>query len=471
MPIPESSAKKVVLVNLGARRELMLPLITLLQNAVSLRLEDVSSSASVESWSTYLANAGPPDLIFICFAREGRRRVDVIKKIIQGTLPQTAILFVRALGNREEENDLFYWDGLAFNEERPGPDEDILTRRQLLLPLMSENLAPWPHGETVRLKQFIGRSSALVKLTQIIPKVARSDASVMISGETGTGKELVAQAIHSLSIRSQKPFVAVNCGAIPSELVENELFGHEAGAFTGASSSSVGVVRDAEGGILFLDEVDCLPLSSQAKLLRFLQEKEYRPLGARKTLRADVRVVSASSAKFNQLIEAGSFRRDLFYRLHVVLLLVPSLRERKEDIPLLARHLVEKYAKKNNLALKPLSAEAIIKLMDYRWPGNIRELENVIERSVIFSERARVDACDIELPKTSERLAEDSFKTAKAKAVKEFETEYLQKLLVLNEGNVAKAAKAAGKHRRAFFELLHKHHINVRHLNRPEDEA
>jgi two-component system response regulator GlrR len=312
------------------------------------------------------------------------------------------------------------------------------------------------------LKQMVGQSPKLLKLTKMVAKVARCDASVLISGETGTGKEIVAQAIHALSQRKNKPFVPVNCGAIPPDLMENELFGHEPGAFTGALSSSAGVIHDAEGGTLFLDEIDSLPLQSQVKLLRFLQEKEYRPLGSRRTVHANVRVISASNANFDKGVRSGMFRADLYYRLQVMPLFIPSLRERKEDIPILARHLVAKYSAENNLSPMPLSSQALHKLISYSWPGNVRELENVLERAVILSESSCIDAGDIDLPVIQEAVDQGSFKTLKAKAVKEFETEYLQKLLVLNEGNVAKAAQAAGKHRRAFLELLHKHRIDVR---------
>jgi two-component system response regulator GlrR len=291
--------------------------------------------------------------------------------------------------------------------------------------------------------------------------VAHCDASVLIGGETGTGKEMVARAVHYLSLRNGKPFVPVNCGAIPADLVENELFGHEAGAFTGASSSSTGMIRDAEGGVIFLDEIDSLPLASQVKLLRFLQEKEYRPLGSRKTLRADVRVISASNANFEEAIRNGKFRSDLYYRLHVVPLAVPALRERKEDIPLLARHLLAKYSKEYDLPLKSLSNEALRKLILYGWPGNVRELENVIEHALILSEQPCIMANDIDLPSAQQEAVRDSFKTLKAKAIADFETHYIQDVLFASNGNIAQAAKAAKKHRRAFWELIQKHRINV----------
>src|SRR5207249_2674934 len=198
--------------------------------------------------------------------------------------------------------------------------------------------------EKLGLQQFLGESAAFVNELKKIPAIARHGASVLISGETGTGKEMFARAVHYLSPRSGKPFVAVNCGAIPVELMENELFGHATGAFTGASSTTAGLVREADGGTLFLDEIDALPLPAQVKLLRFLQEQEYRPLGSAKVCKSDVRIITASNADFAEALRLGRFRQDLYYRLAVIPLSLPPLRERIGDVPLLARHFLEKYS-------------------------------------------------------------------------------------------------------------------------------
>ncbi|HXF04284.1 MAG TPA: sigma-54 dependent transcriptional regulator [Blastocatellia bacterium] len=309
------------------------------------------------------------------------------------------------------------------------------------------------------LKQLVGMSPAFLAEIQKIPLVAKCSASVLISGETGTGKELCARAIHYLSPRAGKPFIPVSCGAIPVELVENELFGHERGAFTGASRTQFGLIREADGGTLFLDEIDCLPLPAQAKLLRFLQEKEYRPLGGTKIVKADVRVIAATNINLEEAVSNGKLRQDLYYRLNVISITLPPLRERREDIPLLARHFLAKYAAEFNKPVTDFSGDAMHRLMLYDWPGNVRELEHVVERAVVLSEQPVIRAADIILPRLEVTRREVSFREAKAKVVAQFERTYIQGLLRAYHGNVTKAAQAAGKNRRAFWQLMRKHGI------------
>jgi two-component system response regulator GlrR len=309
------------------------------------------------------------------------------------------------------------------------------------------------------LQQLLGESRAFLEAMNKLPKLARCDASLFITGETGTGKEMCARTIHHLGPRANQPFVPVNCGAIPSELVENELFGHDAGAFTGACSTVRGLVHDAEEGTLFLDEIDSLPLHTQVKLLRFLQDQEYRPLGARKTFQADVRIIAASNANVEEVVRSGKFRADLFFRLNVLPLKLPPLRERPEDIPLLARHFVAKYAQASLSVLKVLSRTALEKLFAYDWPGNVRELENIIERALFLSEHPMITAQDISLPETKLLPGEASFKVLKARAIADFETSYVRQLLAASDGNISKAARTAKKNRRAFWQLMRKHDI------------
>src|ERR1035441_9038552 len=314
-------------------------------------------------------------------------------------------------------------------------------------------------AQDLGLRQFLGESRAFVEVLHMIPKLARCDASVFITGETGTGKEMCARAIHQLGPRADHPFVPVNCGAIPSELVENELFGHDAGAYTGASSSVRGLVHDAEGGTLFLDEIDSLSLQTQVKFLRFLQDQEYRPLGARKTCQADIRVIAASNVDLESIVRSGRFRADLFYRLNILPLKLPALRERREDIPLLARHFLAKFAREFTLPIKGFSRTALDKLLAYGWPGNIRELENIIKRALVLSEQPLISGDDICLIGPSCPAQETSFKALKKRAVAEFETSYVRQLLSANDGNISAAARAAKKNRRAFWQLMRKHGI------------
>jgi DNA-binding NtrC family response regulator len=284
---------------------------------------------------------------------------------------------------------------------------------------------------------------------------------VLITGETGTGKEMCARSIHYLSPRANKPFVPFNCGAIPTDLLENELFGHAPGAFTGAAASQPGLIREADAGTLFLDDVDCLPLLSQVKLLRFLQEKEYRQLGSAKIHQADVRVIAATNADLEAAVEKGRLRHDLFYRLNVIPISLPALRDRREDIPLIARHFLKKYSIEFDKQLAGFTSEALKILMLYDWPGNVRELEHVVERAVLFCDQTLIRENDICLPINKSKTCQMSFKEAKANVVKEFERSYIERLLLSYKGNITKAAQAAQKNRRAFWELIRKHQIDV----------
>ena len=312
------------------------------------------------------------------------------------------------------------------------------------------------------LQKFIGESPAFVREIRKIPKLAHCDASVLITGETGTGKEMIARALHYLSRRAPRPFVPLNCGSIPSDLLENELFGHEAGAFTSAGAAVPGLVAAAEGGTLFLDEVDSLTPAAQVKLLRLLQEKEFRPLGSTRTHHADVRVVAASNADFEALVRTGRFRRDLYYRLNVLPLHVPPLRERPADIPLLVRHILARAAQELGQPFKELSPTAWHRLAAHSWPGNVRELENVLHRALLLADGPRIETRDIDLLGADGSHGGNgsaSFRALKAQHVEQFERNYLQTLLAAHDGNITHAATAAQKNRRAFFELLRKHHL------------
>jgi len=240
-------------------------------------------------------------------------------------------------------------------------------------------------GSDPVFENIVGRSSALQRVLQQVDVVAPTDSGVLIQGETGTGKELVAQAIHNRSARRDRPFIKVNCAAIPSGLLESELFGHEKGAFTGAVMRKPGRFELADKGTLFLDEVGDIPLELQAKLLRVLQEHEFERLGSIRTQQVDVRVIAASHRDLKEMVEEGTFRSDLYYRLHVFPLVVPPLRERREDIPLIVRHFVNKYAQRMNRRIETIPASTMEVFANYPWPGNVRELQNFVERAVILS--------------------------------------------------------------------------------------
>ncbi|MBV9959128.1 MAG: sigma-54-dependent Fis family transcriptional regulator [Acidobacteria bacterium] len=336
--------------------------------------------------------------------------------------------------------------------ERIWPLIDASTRQAALAQRLKERYG---------LSRLIGESEKFLAEINSIPRVAKCDASVLISGETGTGKELCARAIHYLSPRTFKPFVPVNCGAVPVELIENELFGHKSGAFTGATTSEHGLIREADGGTLFLDEIDHLPTLAQVKLLRFLQDKEYRPLGSHKTQTADVRVIAATSIDPEEASQRGIIRQDLFYRLNVISLVLPPLRERKEDILLLAHHFLSVYATKFQKSVQGFSAEAKQRLVMYDWPGNVRELEHVVERAVVLTDNELIQGADVIQSRRKAQSPLESFSVAKTRFIAQFERRYIEDLLLAYEGNVTRAAAAARKNRRALWELIRKHRIDM----------
>jgi DNA-binding NtrC family response regulator len=299
--------------------------------------------------------------------------------------------------------------------------------------------------------------------------LAGSDATVLITGETGTGKELFARGIHYHSARKGMPFIPVNCGALPDQLFENELFGHARGAFTSAFSQQRGLVAEAEGGTLFLDEVEALSSAAQAKLLRFLQDRVYRPLGSSKSKVGSVRILAATNANLWNEVEGKRFREDLYYRMNVLSLSIPPLRERKEDIPLLVAHFLNQHRKPNGSGPAVLSGSAMQKLLAYPWPGNVRELEGTIQRSVLMCASSVIQSNDIDLPVSDQTnvSSSNSLREAKNCAVRDVERTYLVRTLIAFSGNISQAAKAAGKERRSFQRLLRKYGIDRQAFNRP----
>jgi two-component system, NtrC family, response regulator AtoC len=298
---------------------------------------------------------------------------------------------------------------------------------------------------------IIGRSPKIRQLYDLICRVADTNATVLISGESGTGKELIARAIHRQSQRHTKPFVSVNCAAISEHLIESELFGHERGAFTGAIEKRLGKFELAHTGVLFLDEVSTLRLDLQAKLLRVLQEREFERVGGSKTIRVDVRIVAASNQDLKQMIGAHTFRDDLFYRLNVVPIYVPPLRERQEDIPLLVEHFLSKYNKSFQRQVQGFTAAALAVICQYHWPGNVRELENVIERLVAISPQSTLEVEDLplDLMTVRQQAVSDVFTRAASlrHAKAEFERHYILRVLEKTRWNQTEAARILGIHR------------------------
>ena len=311
-------------------------------------------------------------------------------------------------------------------------------------------------GEADWRAGIITRSLAVESILGKAKLVAGSDASVLVRGESGTGKELLARAIHKASPRSAKPFVAINCGAIPEQLLESELFGHMKGSFTGAARDYKGLFQAAEGGTVFLDEIGDMPLPLQVKLLRVLQDKEIRPIGTTQTIPVDVRIISATHRNLEEAIKAGSFREDLYYRLNVVSFALPALCERREDIPVLATHFLNQLAERYKKPLNGFASEAMEILVKSAWPGNVRELYNVVEQAVALSTTSIITPALVDSAMRGQSAELSSFESARS----EFERDYLAKLLKITGGNVTQAAKLAKRNRTEFYKLLQRHHLD-----------
>jgi two-component system response regulator GlrR len=302
---------------------------------------------------------------------------------------------------------------------------------------------------------IVGRSEKMIRVFEQINQIARTDFTVRIYGESGTGKELVAKAIHCHSLRQNAPFIAVSCASLPETLLESELFGHEKGAFTDARQSRRGLFALADKGTIFLDEICETPPSVQVKLLRVLQEQEFKPVGSERTQKVDVRVIAATNKDLKKEVEEGRFREDLFYRIQVIPLDLPPLRQRKEDIPLLAEHFFKMYSKKLGKEMDGITPEALQKMMLYDWPGNVRELENKIEYAVAMTIRKRIAPEDILLSGIGQELEIKTFDQAK----EEFEKEYLRKLLATTKGNFQQAARLAKRQRSHLYYLIKKYRL------------
>ena len=367
------------------------------------------------------------------------------------------VLGTLALGQIKDFRDL----GVTEILSQPFRYQDIVSHiDRLTADFSGERKIAQNIKESIGLTQLIGESPCFLNQVKKIPALAHCNVKVLICGETGTGKELFARAIHYLSPRANNPFISINCGAIPTELIENELFGHAKGAYTGAQEMHIGLVGAAAGGTLFLDEIDSLPMAAQVKLLRFIQENEYRPLGTTGIRQADIRLVSATNADLGALVEKKEFRRDLYYRVNVATLELPPLRQRKADIRLLAEHFLDQFNRDFNKHIPGFSDGAMLKLLSHDWPGNIRELENQIERAVALTQFGNIEVDVLNIKEfNAESDGHDTFVQAKRRVIEEFEKNYLRTTLEMSEGNITRAARKAGKNRRAYWELLRKHSI------------
>jgi two-component system response regulator GlrR len=326
---------------------------------------------------------------------------------------------------------------------------------------------------------IVARSAKMRSVLDVVMRIAKLDSTVHLHGESGTGKELIAKAIHLASDRKDKSFVALNCAALPETLLESELFGHEKGAFTGAVRSTKGLFTQAHGGTLFLDEIGDMPLATQSKLLRVLQERQFYPVGSEVPTEVDVRVIVATNKDLEEQVRKGLFRDDLFYRIHVIPILLPPLRERKEDIVPLVEYFFRKFSQQMKKDVKGLTPEALRKLMMHDWPGNVRELENTIEYAVAMTQKDMVtDDYVLQGKSGAAERGQAAFQDKQGRvsegmrslkdARDAFERDYLVQVLSMTEGNVSQAAKLAGKYRADFYDLLKKHELRVDEFKKPK---
>jgi transcriptional regulator with PAS, ATPase and Fis domain len=322
------------------------------------------------------------------------------------------------------------------------------------------------------LPGVVGRSPLLRAAADQISLIAGTDVTCLLTGETGTGKELFARAIHYLSSRKNGPFVPLNCGAVPDQLFENELFGHVRGAFTDARSDECGLLACAKGGTLFLDEVDALSASGQVKLLRVLQEREYRPIGSARMIPANIRIVAATNGDLGRNVGTGRFREDLYFRLNILGVTIPPLRERPEDIAVLALHFAQEYAQIFARPVNGVEASAVDRLMRYHWPGNVREFQTVMQRSVLRTKGPLVSGPDLDLPGVAKvESGHVTLKAARSMAIMQCERNYISAVLRRCGGNITQAARMAGKERRSFQRLLRKHSIAAIPLDREREAS
>ncbi len=322
-------------------------------------------------------------------------------------------------------------------------------------------------------QQLVGKSAAMQRVYETIRMVSNNDLTVLITGESGTGKDLTARAVHALSPRSDKPWVAVNCPTVPENILESELFGYKKGAFTHATSNKIGLFQEADKGSIFLDEIGDVSPAIQAKLLRVIQEKELKPLGDTKSIQVDVRIISSTNRDLRERIRMGQFREDFYYRINVLPIVLPPLRERREDIPLIANHLVEKHCEDLKRPQKKLSMELMEIFLKRHWEGNVRELENMILRGILFSGGTEIMPADVGFKREAPILAapdagvcEFPYKTAKEENLKRFNSEYIGHYLRESEGNVTQAAKLCGLERQALQQIMKRYGIAADNFRR-----
>jgi DNA-binding NtrC family response regulator len=406
----------------------------------------------------YKYNPAGFDVTITDLMMPGMKGTDLVRQLKEID-PDALVLVITAFGSIESAVELMRRGAFTYLTKPFRTDEILLNVARALeqrgLRRELQRLRKEVQGH-YGLENIVGKSAKMQDLFEMVTHIKDLPANVLISGESGTGKELVARAIHYNSIRAHRPFVPVNCAAIPETLLESELFGYVRGAFTDAKKDRRGLFQEADGGSLFLDEISEIPLNLQAKLLRVIEDKEVRPLGATRAETVDARIVAATNQALDELVHQGRFRHDLFYRLHVIVLQICPLRERTEDIPLLIEHFIQKFSRKTKRRISGITDEALNALLSYHWPGNVRELEHIIERAVLLGKEDMIKSADLPLHllNSEKQGALLSEAAAHRYTLKELEQAYINKVLERTNGNKTEAATILGIDRTTLYRKL-----------------
>ncbi|MFH1195991.1 MAG: sigma-54 dependent transcriptional regulator [bacterium] len=435
-----------------------------LNKILSTRKEYIVELAQSSSQAFELIQEKKFHLVLTDLKIDEKTGIDVIEQVLK-TSSNTLVIVISGYGTIESSVEAIRKGAFDFIE-KPFTSKKLFDVIDRALEAQ-ESLSPKEEltEENTELPGLIYKSREMEDVACLVRKIAKGNMNVLITGESGTGKELIARSIHTLSKGNTCPFVPVNCGALPEPLFESELFGHEKGAFTGAVRTKPGLLEFADTGTFFFDEIGDMSISLQIKLLRMLEEKKIRRVGGQKEIPIDVRIIAATNKNLEQAVTEGRFRDDLYYRLNTIHIKMPPLRDRKDDILLLANHFLKELCEKEDKTLKTFSADAVRVLMEYSWPGNIRELQNIIGRIYVLSTNQIINETDLPLPIQNVRVQMEkeffnySFKDAKEKVLENFEVDYINYHLRKNKGNISKTAEVCGIDRRSIHRLLNKYKI------------
>jgi DNA-binding NtrC family response regulator len=410
------------------------------------------------------------DLVLMDIKMPGMNGLELLE-IIKRNSPDQTVIMMTAFGSIDSAVEAMKSGAYDFIT-KPFDHDALLLRMEKALErsaLLKENQRLQKACQNnVSFQEMAGKSVAMQRVYETIRMVAKNDLTVLITGESGTGKDLTARAIHALSPRKDKPWVAVNCPTVPENILESELFGYKKGAFTHATTNKIGLFQEADKGSIFLDEIGDVSPAIQTKLLRVLQEKEIKPLGDTKSIHVNVRIISSTNQDLKEKIKFGQFREDFYYRINVLPIEIPPLRQRKEDIPIIANHLLEKHCRELKKPLKKISVELMDIFLKKRWEGNIRELENVILQGILFSPQDEIKPQDVGIKKearpnmtTNSIIEERPYKIAKEEIIKQFNHQYIKHYLKMCDGNVTHAAKLCGLERQALQQIMRRYDIKA----------